>query len=110
MDHLFRLQRSMHVQLTLILGNGGQIQPLESVIMILVKNQATLSGRKEIMSYFPSLPASFQKNLLPQSVKATLQIMLQMPACLSMLTDIYSDANARPMGIRISLSSSVIST
>ena len=114
MDHLLRFQRSMHVKLTPVVRNGGQIQPLESVIMILVKKPGDLvrqEGNNVVFSQFASI--STQNAFVPQSVIAvyssTLQIMLQMPACLGTLPDIHSDAHALPMGIRISLTSTSIS-
>ena len=57
MDHLFRFQRSMHVKLTPVVRNGGQIQPLESVIMKLVKTPGNLvwqKGNNVVFSQFAS--------------------------------------------------------
>ena len=110
MDHLIRFQRRMHVKLTPVVRNGGQIQPLESVIMILVKKPGNLvrkEGNNVVFFQFASI--SMQNGFMPQSVVAvyatTLQIMLQMSACLGTLPDIHSDAHALPMGTRIFLTS-----
>ena len=61
MDHLFRFQRRMHIKLTPVVRNGGQIQPPGSVIMILVEKSGNLVRQKEIMSCFPSFQASPRK-------------------------------------------------
>ena len=114
MDHLLRFQRSMHVKLTPVVRNGGQIQPLESVIMILVKKPGDLvrqEGNNVVFSQFASIP--MQNAFVPEGIVAvyapTLQIMLQMSACLGALPDIHSDAHAWPMGIRTFLTSTSIS-
>ena len=116
MDNLLRFQRRMHVKLTPVVRNGGQIQPLESVIMILVKKPGNLvrqKGNNVVFSQFASIP--MQNAFVPESTVAihapTLQIMLQMSLCLGALplADIHSDAHAWPMGIRTFLASTSIS-
>ena len=90
MDHLLRFQRSMHVKLTPVVRNGGQIQPLESVIMMLAKKPGNLirqKGNNFVFSQFASIP--MRNGFVPESVVAvyasTLQIMLEMSACLGTL-------------------------
>ncbi len=71
MDRLFRLQRSMQIKLTPVVKNRGQIQPLESVIMIFVKKPGNLvrqEGNDVIFSQFASI--STQNALVPLRVVA----------------------------------------
>ena len=79
MDHMFRFQRSMHVKLTPVLRDGGQIQPLESVIMILVKKPGNLvrqEGNNVVFSQFASI--SMQNGFMPQSVVAVYATTLRL--------------------------------
>ena len=96
MDHLLRFQRRMHVKLTPVARKGGQIQPLESVIMILVKKPGNLvrqKGNNVVFSQFASIP--MQNAFVPEGIVAvyapTLQIMLQMSACLGTLSATLQD-------------------
>ncbi len=114
MDHLIRFQRRMHVKLTPVVRNGGQIQPLKSVIMILVKKPGNLVRQKGNNAAFPQFASiPMQNAFVPESIVSvyapTLQIMLQMSPCLGALPDIHSDAHAWPMGIRTFLTSASIS-
>ena len=59
MNHLVRSQRRMQIKLTPVVRNGGQLQPLESEIMILVQKPGDLVRQE----YLPSLPASPRKML-----------------------------------------------
>ena len=102
MDHLVRSQRRMQIKLTPVVRNGGQIQPLESEIMILVQKPGDLVRQEcenVVFAQFACTPT--QNAFVPQSVIAVyapaLQIMLQMPACLGALPDIHPDAHAWPM-------------
>ena len=71
MDHLFRLQRSMHIKSTSVISDRGQIQPLESVVMIFVKKPGNLvrqEGNDVMFSQFASI--STQNAFVSQSVVA----------------------------------------
>ena len=107
MDHLFRFQRSIHIKLTPVFRNGGQIQPLGSVLMILAKKKgihARQEGTNVVFSQFTSI--STQKTFVPQTLaqsvvtfySSALQIMHQMPTYLGTPRDFHSDANELPMG------------
>ena len=79
MDSLFRFQHSMHIKLTPVVGNGGQIQPLESVIMILVKKPGNFARKKGNNVVFSQFASPIQNAFVLQSVVVVYASALQSP-------------------------------